>query len=116
MKPAFFKSAAAFRGWLDKHHAVKCELLVGLYRKETGGGIRYQEALDEALCFGGLTGFGSESTRKRTRSASPAEAGKHLERGEHPAGSRTDFPWPDEDGGAACVRGARRAESAAVLV
>ncbi len=30
--------------------------MVGFYRKETGGGIRYQEALDEALCFGWIDG------------------------------------------------------------
>ncbi len=56
MKPTFFKSAAEFRGWLDKHHAIEGELLVGFYRKESGGGIRYQEALDEELCFGWIDG------------------------------------------------------------
>ncbi|MGB9458506.1 MAG: YdeI/OmpD-associated family protein [Bryobacteraceae bacterium] len=57
MKPAFFKSAADFRRWLDQHHATARELLVGLYRKESGrGGITYPEALDAALSFGWIDG------------------------------------------------------------
>jgi uncharacterized protein YdeI (YjbR/CyaY-like superfamily) len=56
MSPTFFKSAAEFRGWLDKHHAIEGELLVGFYKKATGGAIRYREALDEALCFGWIDG------------------------------------------------------------
>ncbi len=57
MKPAFFKSAADFRGWLDQHHATTRELLIGLYRKESdGGGITYPQALDAALSFGWIDG------------------------------------------------------------
>ncbi|MGA2272636.1 MAG: YdeI/OmpD-associated family protein [Bryobacteraceae bacterium] len=57
MKPAFFKSAADFREWLDQHHATARELLAGFYRKESGrGGIAYPEALDEALSFGWIDG------------------------------------------------------------
>jgi uncharacterized protein YdeI (YjbR/CyaY-like superfamily) len=56
MKPTFFQSAADFRGWLDQHHATAPELLVGFYRKESGCGITYPEALDEALCFGWIDG------------------------------------------------------------
>ncbi|HEY9139362.1 MAG TPA: YdeI/OmpD-associated family protein [Bryobacteraceae bacterium] len=57
MEPAFFKSAAGFRQWLDWHHADARELLAGFYRKESGrGGITYPEALDEALSFGWIDG------------------------------------------------------------
>jgi uncharacterized protein YdeI (YjbR/CyaY-like superfamily) len=56
MKPTFFKSAAEFRGWLDTHHAIDRELLVGFYKKESGRGITYQEVLDEALSFGWIDG------------------------------------------------------------
>lgn len=56
MKPTFFKSAADFRGWLDEHHATEPELLVGFYRKGSGRGITYPEALDEALSFGWIDG------------------------------------------------------------
>jgi uncharacterized protein YdeI (YjbR/CyaY-like superfamily) len=56
-KPAFFRSAADFRSWLAKHHTRVPELLVGIYRVESGkGGLTYREALDEALCFGWIDG------------------------------------------------------------
>jgi uncharacterized protein YdeI (YjbR/CyaY-like superfamily) len=56
MKPTFFNSAADFRRWLDEHHATAGELLVGFYRKESDRGIKYSEALDEALSFGWIDG------------------------------------------------------------
>lgn len=58
MKATFFKTAAAFRSWLVKHHATSAELWVGFYRKASGrGGITYPQALDEALCFGWIDGL-----------------------------------------------------------
>ena len=58
MNPAFFKTQAAFRSWLDQHHAEVRELWVGFYKKESSkGGITYAEALDEALCFGWIDGL-----------------------------------------------------------
>lgn len=65
MKPRFFKSAADFRAWLEKHHNREQELLVGFYKRELGRGITYPEALDEALCFGWIDGV-----RKRFDEAS----------------------------------------------
>jgi uncharacterized protein YdeI (YjbR/CyaY-like superfamily) len=56
MKPAFFQSAADFHAWLDKNHATANELLVGFYKKESGRGITYPEALDLALAFGWIDG------------------------------------------------------------
>lgn len=56
MKPAFFKSAAEFHGWLEHNHSTVDELLVGFYKKKTGRGIGYPEALDEALAFGWIDG------------------------------------------------------------
>jgi uncharacterized protein YdeI (YjbR/CyaY-like superfamily) len=56
MKPIFFKSAADFRGWIEERHATEPELLVGFYRKASGRGIAYPEALDEALSFGWIDG------------------------------------------------------------
>lgn len=56
-KPTFFKSQAVFRTWLEKNHDKVTELLVGFYKKDSGkGGITYQQALDEALCFGWIDG------------------------------------------------------------
>jgi uncharacterized protein YdeI (YjbR/CyaY-like superfamily) len=57
MKPTFFKTRAEFRTWLGKRHATTRELLVGFYRRSSGKpGISYQEAVDEALCFGWIDG------------------------------------------------------------
>jgi uncharacterized protein YdeI (YjbR/CyaY-like superfamily) len=55
--PRFFRSQAAFRAWLEKHHATAAELWVGFYRKASGkGGLTYPESVDEALCFGWIDG------------------------------------------------------------
>jgi uncharacterized protein YdeI (YjbR/CyaY-like superfamily) len=55
--PRFFASRAAFRAWLERHHASAGELWVGFYNKASGkGGITYKEAVDEALCFGWIEG------------------------------------------------------------
>lgn len=57
MTPRFFTSRAAFRAWLEKHHASVGELWVGFYKKASGkGGITYKEAVDGALCFGWIDG------------------------------------------------------------
>lgn len=58
MKPTFFKTAAGFRAWLQKHHKTKPELVVGFYRKDSGKpSITWQESVDEALCFGWIDGI-----------------------------------------------------------
>ena len=57
LTPTFFKTSAAFRAWLTKNHATKTETLLGFYRIDAGlAGIAYQEAVDEALCFGWIDG------------------------------------------------------------
>jgi uncharacterized protein YdeI (YjbR/CyaY-like superfamily) len=58
MKPTFFKTPAAFRTWLQKHHGTKDELWVGFYKKASRkNGITYLEAVDAALCFGWIDGI-----------------------------------------------------------
>ncbi len=58
MKIAFFQSASDFREWLASNHRKVHELWVGFYKKKSGkGGISYQEAVDEALCFGWIDGL-----------------------------------------------------------
>jgi uncharacterized protein YdeI (YjbR/CyaY-like superfamily) len=53
----FFASAAAWREWLAAHHETATELQVGFYKRDTGrASITYQEALDEALCYGWIDG------------------------------------------------------------
>jgi uncharacterized protein YdeI (YjbR/CyaY-like superfamily) len=57
MPATFFRSAAAFRTWLEKHHDSMRELVVGFYKVGSGKvSITYAEALDEALCYGWIDG------------------------------------------------------------
>jgi uncharacterized protein YdeI (YjbR/CyaY-like superfamily) len=57
MKPTFFATPAAFRAWLEQHHADAAELLVGYYKKDSGRpSITWPESVDEALCFGWIDG------------------------------------------------------------
>ncbi len=47
------KSQADWREWLEKNHEKKKEIWLVFYKKSTGKqSMKYQEALDEALCFG----------------------------------------------------------------
>jgi uncharacterized protein YdeI (YjbR/CyaY-like superfamily) len=58
MKALYFKTAAEFRRWLAAHHASERELIVGFYKKASGKpSISYQEAVDQALCFGWIDGI-----------------------------------------------------------
>ena len=53
-----FRTARAWRTWLETHHRTATEAWVGFYRKDSGeGGITYAEALDESLCFGWIDGI-----------------------------------------------------------
>jgi uncharacterized protein YdeI (YjbR/CyaY-like superfamily) len=58
MEIVHFQSAADFREWLTLNHGKARELWVGFYKKKSGMvGISYQEAVDEALCFGWIDGL-----------------------------------------------------------
>lgn len=58
MTPKFFKTQTELRAWFEKNHARKTERLIGFYKLGSGkGGITYQNALDEALCFGWIDGI-----------------------------------------------------------
>lgn len=55
--PRYFTSAAAFRRWLAAHHAREAFLWVGFWKVSSGRrGLTYEEAVDEALCFGWIDG------------------------------------------------------------
>lgn len=55
--PIFFRTPAAFRRWLERHHASATELWVGFYKKGSGRpSVTYAESVDEALCFGWIDG------------------------------------------------------------
>jgi len=48
---------AAWRKWLERHHAREPEIWLVYYKKQTGkASITYPEALEEALCFGWIDG------------------------------------------------------------
>ena len=53
----FFALQSEFRDWLEANHNRAAELWVGFHHKGSGRpGIRYREALDEALAFGWIDG------------------------------------------------------------
>ena len=57
-KPTFFATAAQFRAWLERHHDITPELLVGFHKKGSGKpSITWPESVDEALCFGWIDGI-----------------------------------------------------------
>ena len=57
MEPVFFESSREFCTWLAEHHATEVVIWLGYWKKGTGRtGLRYDEALDEALCFGWIDG------------------------------------------------------------
>ncbi|MEQ1727173.1 MAG: YdeI/OmpD-associated family protein [Vicinamibacterales bacterium] len=54
----YFDSPAAFRRWLEAHHASADELLVGYYKAHTGRpSLTWPESVDEALCVGWIDGI-----------------------------------------------------------
>ena len=58
MEPKFFATPAAWRGWLEKYHGQRQELLVGFYKKDSGKpSITWPESVDGALCFGWIDGI-----------------------------------------------------------
>lgn len=77
-KPTFFESGAHFRRWLQANHQETGELWVGFWKAHTGrGGLTYEEAVEEALCFGWIDGlvkrvdehaYKQRFTPRRTRS------------------------------------------------
>lgn len=103
----------AWRSWLEAHHASETEVWLVFLKKHTGQrSIRYQEALEEALCFGWIDGvrqrmdedrFAQRFTPRRQPSHW-SEANKRLvarlskEGRMAPAGlSVVDFPLLDPD-------------------
>jgi uncharacterized protein YdeI (YjbR/CyaY-like superfamily) len=55
--PKTFRSPEAFRAWLERHHERASELLVRCFKTKAGHrGLTYEQALQEALCFGWIDG------------------------------------------------------------
>ncbi len=88
--PRAFRSAAAFRAWLVKHHATAQELVVRCHKTHAASrGITYAQALDEALCFGWIDGvrrgvdgdtFSTRFTPRKPRSTWSRVNVAHVER------------------------------------
>jgi uncharacterized protein YdeI (YjbR/CyaY-like superfamily) len=55
--PAHFKTPAAFRAWLRKHHNTASALVLRISKTHAADrGVTYAQALDEALCYGWIDG------------------------------------------------------------
>src|SRR5437762_6498796 len=66
MKPKVFRTPAAFRAWLQRHHGTAAELLVGFYKRGAGTpSITWPEAVDEALCYGWIDGIRKRLDERR---------------------------------------------------
>ena len=53
----YFRSGEEFRAWLARNHASAEELWVGFFKRSADKkGTTYNEALDEALCYGWIDG------------------------------------------------------------
>jgi len=52
-KTLYVSDRAAWRAWLEEHHACEREVWLVYYKKHTGRPrIPYEDAVEEALCFG----------------------------------------------------------------
>lgn len=57
MRQLTFKTRSAWRTWLRQHHRTATEAWVVLFKKHSGrGGVTYEAAVEEALCFGWIDG------------------------------------------------------------
>ena len=54
----YFTSRQDWRAWLEKNHALEKEAWLVHYKKHTGKyGLSYEDAVEEALCFGWIDGL-----------------------------------------------------------
>jgi uncharacterized protein YdeI (YjbR/CyaY-like superfamily) len=57
MTATFFATELEFREWLEKHHEVEKEFLVGFYKVGSGkASMTWSPSVDQALCFGWIDG------------------------------------------------------------
>jgi uncharacterized protein YdeI (YjbR/CyaY-like superfamily) len=81
-----FRTAAAFRTWLRRHHARETELWLRIYKKDSGmPSITAAQALDEALCWGWIDGirkaFDARSFLQRYTPRRPKSIWSQINRG-----------------------------------
>src|SRR5260370_18661497 len=54
----YVATAKAWRAWLERHHGSAREIWVIYYKKHSAKpGISYNDAVDQALCFGWIDGI-----------------------------------------------------------
>ena len=52
------RSRKAWRRWLERHHDTHDEVWIVFFKRHTGiAGVSYDEAVEEALCFGWIDGL-----------------------------------------------------------
>jgi uncharacterized protein YdeI (YjbR/CyaY-like superfamily) len=68
MKATYFADLAAWRAWLERHHAREAEVWVGFWKRGTGlPSITWPESVDGALCFGWIDGVRQSVDERRYR-------------------------------------------------
>jgi uncharacterized protein YdeI (YjbR/CyaY-like superfamily) len=66
----------AWQAWLKKHHRTEKEIWLVYYRKETGRPrIAYNDAVEEALCFGWIDSIVKSLDAQRSVNVSRREPG-----------------------------------------
>lgn len=85
-----FKTAADFRKWLSKNHKQEEGIWIRFFKKDSGlKTFSYEEALDEALCYGWIDSqknkyddksFIQKFSQRRTRSIWSQRNIEHIER------------------------------------
>ena len=53
----WFDSPESWRAWLAANHAREREVWAGIAKVHVDGGLKYQAAVDEGLCFGWIDGL-----------------------------------------------------------
>lgn len=56
LKPISFSNRGQWRSWLTKNHAKNKGVWVRFYKKFVQRGLKYTDAVEEALCFGWIDG------------------------------------------------------------
>ena len=94
------KDRKQWRSWLRKNHAIEREIWLVIYKKNTGKpSLTYEEAVEEAVCFGWIDGRMKSIDDEKYNAALFAE-----DREEHMVGvqyreSREDDRRGKDDGG-----------------
>ena len=60
-----FADAREWRAWLEENHARTAEAILLVPKKSTPHGVHYEEALQEALCFGWIDSRGKAHDAER---------------------------------------------------